>query len=410
MEILQREHDRPLRTELLEHEEDLLEQPQPRVRPVRVAFRAPRVGQLRDEPGQLPQLAREGGELGRVADRPQSLDEGKVGEPHAHELDAPALEDGRSAAPRPLAELGDEPRLADPGAAADQHRAPVASARRVEQRLELRELVEAPDEALRCRGGGRAPRADGRLPHRALGAGLERRILVEDPVLQPLERRRRLDPELAVERAPEPLVGLERLSLPPGAVQRHDQLPVEPLAERMLRRECLELSDHVAVAPRREIRLDPVLEARQAQLLEVRALDPGERLRELGQSRAAPQLERVPEQRGRRRRVAGLERRSALDPHPAEAAEVERVGLELDDVPGSLRAQHARRKRLAEVRDVDLHHLGRGLRHVLSPEVVDEPLDRHGPVRVEQQPGEERTRLAAAEREPRGAVNCLERA
>ena len=129
----------------------------------------------------------------------------------------------------------------------------------------------------RGRASGAARRRTGaRL---AVDAGSSAGILVEDRVLQLLERGRRLDAELPVERAPEPLVRLERLGLAPRAVEREDQLPVEPLAERMLRGQRLELSDHVDVAARRQVGLDPVLEAAEAQLLEVRALDAGERLR-----------------------------------------------------------------------------------------------------------------------------------
>ena len=77
------------------------------------------------------------------------------------------------------------------------------------------------------------------------------------------------------------------------------------------RSQRLELSDHVEAADR-HVGLDPVLEAAEAQLLEVRALDAGERLRELGQGRAAPESERIGEQRRGGGHVAGRERRAAV--------------------------------------------------------------------------------------------------
>jgi hypothetical protein len=45
----------------------------------------------------------------------------------------------------------------------------------------------------------------------------------------------------------------------------------------------------------REVGLDPPLERRHAELLETRALMPGERLRKLGECGPAPECERVTE-------------------------------------------------------------------------------------------------------------------
>ena len=56
--------------------------------------------------------------------------------------------------------------------------------------------------------------------------------------------------------------------------------------------------------------------------------------------------------------------------------------------PASIRRtryQHAARKQLAQLRDVHVHHLHRAGRRVLAPEVLDQPIDRDPPVRVEQQ-------------------------
>ena len=58
----------------------------------------------------------------------------------------------------------------------------------------------------------------------------------------------------------------------------------------------LELADDVAVVPEREVGLDPPFECGEAELLETRALVPGERLGELGQRRAAPERQRVAQQ------------------------------------------------------------------------------------------------------------------
>ena len=50
-------------------------------------------------------------------------------------------------------------------------------------------------------------------------------------------------------------------------------------------------------------------------------------------------------------------------------------------------------KRLPQLRDVDLHHLLRRVRHVLAPEGVDDLLAGDGAVRVQEQDREERPLL-----------------
>jgi hypothetical protein len=56
--------------------------------------------------------------------------------------------------------------------------------------------------------------------------------------------------------------------------------------------ECLELADELGVLARREIRVDPLLERAEAQLLELRRMRLRERLvGEVGQRRPAPQRE-----------------------------------------------------------------------------------------------------------------------
>src|SRR5205823_3895035 len=51
------------------------------------------------------------------------------------------------------------------------------------------------------------------------GGRFEAALLSQDRAVALLERRARLDPELVVERAPRVVVDVERLRLPPGAVE-----------------------------------------------------------------------------------------------------------------------------------------------------------------------------------------------
>ena len=146
------------------------------------------------------------------------------------------------------------------------------------------------------------------LRRRAARAGLERGILGQDRPLERLQRRRRLDAEALDQRVPRRAVGLERLGLPSGAVQREHLLPAEALAQRVLGDEGLELGDERRMPAEREVGVDPLLERREAQLLEPLAGRGGERLvGEVGERRPAPEVERLAEQR-RRRAASSRER------------------------------------------------------------------------------------------------------
>lgn len=68
---------------------------------------------------------------------------------------------------------------------------------------------------------------------------------------------------------------------------------MEPLAQRVAEDERFELADERRVAPERDVGVEPILEARQPQLLQPPGLGLGERLAELGEGRAPPQCKRV---------------------------------------------------------------------------------------------------------------------
>jgi hypothetical protein len=89
--------------------------------------------------------------------------------------------------------------------------------------------------------------------------------------------------------------------------------------------------------------------------------------------------------------------------------EIEPLLLEDERISRRARAQDPCRQDLAQPRDVDLHHLLRRLRHVLAPEVVDDPVGRERAVRVHEQQRQERTRLASSQQHLPIAVADLER-
>ena len=85
------------------------------------------------------------------------------------------------------------------------------------------------------------------------------RFVTQDLRLEALQLRAGLDAELLDEARAGVLVDVERFRLPAGAVQREHELAAERLTERVRSHQGLELSDHVAVPPELEVRLDPLL-------------------------------------------------------------------------------------------------------------------------------------------------------
>ena len=119
--------------------------------------------------------------------------------------------------------------------------------------------------------------------------------------------RARLETELADEPVASGAVGLERISLAAAAVQRQHPLSVEPLAQRVVCDQGVELGERLGVTAMPQVDLDGGLEGAQPKLVEAPDLGRGERLvRNVGERRSPPQPHR---RRGRRRR--GVRARSA---------------------------------------------------------------------------------------------------
>ena len=128
----------------------------------------------------------------------------------------------------------------------------------------------------------------------------ERRVLIENPALELPQALARLQAELIYQRPAPFLVGLQRLGLPPGAVEGEHELSPEPFAERVLGDERLQFADELMVASELEVCFDPLLLSREAELVEPGDLRLGEiRVSKLGQCGASPQSERLSQLLGR---------------------------------------------------------------------------------------------------------------
>ena len=154
--------------------------------------------------------------------------------------------------------------------------------------------------------------------------------------------------------------------------------PRQPLAQRVLGDERLELADELRVAAEREVGVDPLLERREAELLEPDDRGLRERLvGEVGERGAAPERERLAQRRrGRSASPAGAVR-LALAEQALEAVQVELLGLELERVAGRARDEHAAPSDLAQARRRSPGAPGFALpADSLAPELVDQAVGR----------------------------------
>ena len=126
-----------------------------------------------------------------------------------------------------------------------------------------------PGPAPRAGAAAGAPAVAGHPPAaRRRDGEVERRVLGEDRLVQAPQLGAGLDADLFDERGARIAVGLERLRLATAAVQREHALGVQPLAQRMLVDQRLELADHLAVAAGVEVVVDRQLGRAQSQLVE----------------------------------------------------------------------------------------------------------------------------------------------
>jgi hypothetical protein len=214
---------------------------------------------------------------------------------------------------------------------------------------------------------------------------VELRILAQDRLVQLAQLGPGLDADLLDQCRSRLPVGVQRLRLAPRAVQREHPLGVKPFAQRLARDQGLELAEDLAMASRRHVAFDRALGRRQVQLLEAADLGVRERLvGDIGERCPAPERERLA------RHVVGDER---LEPPRIDVAVAE---AQLVPAPAGddLRAVAAGGQRLAHLRDIQLHHLGRRGRRSLAPERLDQPIARHRRALVKGQDGQQRPRLA----------------
>ena len=146
--------------------------------------------------------------------------------------------------------------------------------------------------------------------------------MAQDRALEPLQLGRGVEAELVREREPCRAVDLERLGVPPRAVEREHQLAAQPFSERVRGDQRLELGDEPVVLAEAELAGKPLLLGVEPEPLEPGDLGAGERLEgEVVERGPAPERERVGEQRAARPGRSG----ARLLEEPLEAKRVDAV-------------------------------------------------------------------------------------
>ena len=231
----------------------------------------------------------------------------------------------------------------------------------------------------------------------------------EDRALKLGKRPRRLDPELGDERLARRPIHLERLGLPPRAIEREHQQPAQALAQGVVPHERLELGEHGAVPAERELGLEPLLERGEPQLLE----PPDRRLRErlvrdVGERGAAPEAESVLQQADGGLGLGPVERLRGLVRPPLEPVQVEPLRLDVEGVTRRPCLDHLRSEGLAQLGHLTLYLRHGGDRRSARVEVVGQPLDGDDPVRAQQEDRERRALLRPAQTHRAPVVEDLE--
>ena len=222
---------------------------------------------------------------------------------------------------------------------------------------------------------------------RARGA-IERRVLREDRILQAPQLGARLDTDLVDQDRARLPVGLERLRLSSAAIQREHASRVQLLAQGVRFDERLELADRLGVPPRLEVRVECELGRVQTQFVEPADLGCGERLvREVGERLPAPQRKRLP---------CARFAEQALELRRVDVAigQLQLVAAPMGDDLCAVAVEQP-----AQVRHVELDHLRRAGRRMLTPEPFGETVGGDRVPDTQRQHRQHRALLRTAERE-----------
>ena len=247
-------------------------------------------------------------------------------------------------------------------------------------------------------------------------AEVQRRVLRQDRAFHPGDVVARLDAQLVHQHRAQVLEHPQGLGLAAGPVQREHALRPQPLAHRVGARQRLELSREGLVPSRRQAGIDPGLDRGEQQLLQPARLGTGERLvAHLAVGGATPELLRLDQQTGGLARPPPGQLLPALGHQVLESGDVGHLGRHVERVPrGAGHDEGVGRTCLAQ----SLAQPGDGgaqrdlgaVAVVVVPQRVDQPVDGHDELAVDEQACDERPRLGATDVDRAPVPGDLDRA
>ena len=190
------------------------------------------------------------------------------------------------------------------------------------------------------------------------------------------------------------VVGGERIGLAARAVEREHLLAAQPLAQRMLANERVELAGDLGVPAAGEVGVDPLAQAVEPEIVEPRDLGLREALvGDVRERRPAPQVD-CPPQRVRRvprlaaRELLAPERKTLLELLGVERADAQRVAAALVD-------HQALAQGAPQPRREQLHRVAGVPGPVSLPQLVDDAVDGGRGAAADEQEAQERERPPA---------------
>ena len=215
--------------------------------------------------------------------------------------------------------------------------------------------------------------------------------MAQDRRLQRPQLRRGLDREAVDEREARVAVLRQRLGLPALAVQGEHPLRAQALPQRVLADERLQLAGQPGVAAAREVGVDALAQAGEAEVVEARGLREGEALvADVRERRAAPHGQRLAERLRRLPRGGARQLRRPLPVALLEAVGVDVGGRDRQHVAAAPRDHGALTERRAQARGQHLHGVAPVPRRLFRPQLVERAVGRDQRPAVDQEQSEER--------------------
>ena len=200
----------------------------------------------------------------------------------------------------------------------------------------------------------------------------------------------RIEAELVGEQRARASRGGKRFRLSPRAVEGEHELARQTLAQRVLRRQPLELRYDLGMAAEGEVRLQALFETAEPKLVQApRFQREGAAVGHVAERGPAPERERRAQaSRGEPGRPA-LERVASFAEEALEPPDVELIRLDLQSVPGRPSRERLGAECRTKAGDVDPQRRLGTRRRGAVPEPVDEPVARYRAPRLDEEQGQQ---------------------